>query len=402
MSKSVLFISDLDLWSLGQGTGGPAMSRTVLAYRDAGWKVVFITSNFAQTNQNIDGIEIVRFDFKWLRALFKYKKIGFLARFLFWLFFPFKVYQLAKKADRKYHFSLVYGYEVTAMPAARMLATLWKRPMIARFQGTSYNVGWGTYFRFIRAWDHWVALRLPADLIIMTNDGTQGDKVLKQVGADLSKMRFWMNGVDKAKFLSYQGHSCTRVAGDNHLQLLTVSRLVWWKRVDWSIRSLAVVVKQIPDVRLSIIGDGEDKAALEKLAAELGVADKINFLGAVPHEKVKNYMYTTDIFLSLYDWSNVGNPLLEAMLLGACIITLNNGDTGSIIQNGRNGVLLGPDDFPAVAPAIIELLKDPKKRKTLSEGARNTAKEMFWEWNERLNAELNESESLINNWKKQV
>ena len=398
LEKSVLFVSDLDLWSLGQGTGGPALSRTVLAYRDAGWKVCFITSNSIKVNQEIEGIEIIRFDFKWIRYFFKYKKIGFVARLFFGVLFPFRVYLLARKANKTFRFSLIYGYEVFAMPSARILATLWKLPLIARFQGTSYNVGWGKRFRFIRAWDHWIGLRLPADLIIMTNDGTQGDKVLAYVGADLSKMRFWMNGVDKQDFLNFKGFD-NPFRKNSNFQLLTVSRLVGWKRVDWSIRALSIVHKTIPNVSLTIIGDGEERENLEKLVNELGLKEHVVFYGAVPHAEVKNYIFHADIFLSLYDWSNVGNPLLEAMLLGATIITLNNGDTSKIIQNNVNGILLDHFDFNSVPLAIIELLENSPKRKLISLGARSTAQELFWKWSERLNAELNESNNLVLKWK---
>jgi glycosyltransferase involved in cell wall biosynthesis len=397
LEKSVLFISDLDLWSLGQGTGGPALSRTVLAYRDAGWKVCFVTSNSIESNQEIEGIEIIRFDFKLIRFFFKYKKIGFVARLFFGLLFPIRVYLLARKANKTFRFSLIYGYEVFAMPSARILATLWKLPLIARFQGTSYNVGWGKRFRFIRAWDHWIGLRMPADLIIMTNDGTQGDKVLEYVGADLNKMRFWRNGVDKQDFLSFKGFD-NPFRKDGNFQLLTVSRLVGWKRVDWSIRALSIVHKTIPNVSLTIIGDGEERESLEKLVYDLNLSEHVIFYGAVPHTEVKNHIFHADIFLSLYDWSNVGNPLLEAMLLGATIITLDNGDTGKIIQDNVNGILLNHDDFNSVPPSIIELLENTEKRDLLSLGARNTAKELFWEWSERLNAEIFESNSLVSRW----
>ena len=80
-----------------------------------------------------------------------------------------------------------------------------------------------------------------------------------------------------------------------------------------------------------IKGDGPERKILEQLSNKLGIKQYIRFEGASPHNEVPKYFATADIFLSFYDWSNVGNPLLEAMMGGKCIVTLNNGDTGRFI-----------------------------------------------------------------------
>ena len=94
------------------------------------------------------------------------------------------------------------------------------------------------------------------------------------------------------------------------------------------------------------MGDGPKKTKLEQLTNKLGIKQNVRLERAVPHNKVLKYLAVTNIFLSFNDWSNMGNPLLKAMIAGKYIVTLNNGDTGRFIQNGYNGILLDYKNLP--------------------------------------------------------
>lgn len=143
------------------------------------------------------------------------------------------------------------------------------------------------------------------------------------------------------------------------------------------------------------MGGGPERECLDYLAHEMEVAPYVRFEGAVLHDQVTKYLDVVNIFLSFYNLSNVGNPLLEAMMAGKCIITLNNGDTGYFIQNGYNGVLLKYKDLPKLLQVIRELLKDEKRRNYLGVNARKFAEGHFWSWEERIKAEIKEVASLI-------
>lgn len=398
--KGILIISALDFWSMGEGKGGPALWRTLTGYAEHGWNVFFITSNRVQgSSPKLPvNLRVIRFDAPWLKRLMQIRKFSFFAKIIWWLYFQFGAFVKAICLARKHKFDIVYGYEIYGVPVAKVLSRLWRIPMVSRFQGTSFGVGWNNKkFRNLRAWEHLIGLRIPADLVIMTNDGTQGDKVLRELGVDMNRVRFWINGVDWKPFgiLPMQQEARGFLNIDAEDVLLTVSRLVSWKCVDRSIRVLPEVVKDFPSIFLVIVGDGPEREYLEQLARELGVAQCVRFEGAVPHDKVPVYLAAADIFLSFYDWSNVGNPLLEAMMAGKCIVTLNNGDTGRFVQNGANGVLLEYGDLPRLPGVIKELLADEKRRERLGANARKFAEEHFWTWDERIEAEVAEVQKLI-------
>ena len=66
----------------------------------------------------------------------------------------------------------------------------------------------------------------------------------------------------------------------------------------------------------------------------------MRFVGAVPQADVMRYMHAADVFLAIADLSNVGNPLLEAMACGMCIVAVDAGDTRDLIVDGRTGRLV--------------------------------------------------------------
>lgn len=97
-------------------------------------------------------------------------------------------------------------------------------------------------------------------------------------------------------------------------------------------------------------------------------------------------------------WSldqNVGNPLLEAMSCGRCIFALNTGDTGGVIENGVNGIVVGVDELPRLPKIVCSLLRDPGLRRELGSKAREFAARRVWTWEERMQAEVSLVGELI-------
>jgi len=168
--KNLLIISALDFWSMGKGKGGPALWWTLKGYADRDWDVFFITSNRAQgrLSELPNNIHVLRFDAPWLKRLLQIRKLGFFFKAVWWLWFQWMSFIKAKRLHAKHKFDVVYGYEIYGVPVAKMLSKLWHVPIVSRFQGTSFGAGWvNKRFRKIRAWEHLIGLRIPADLVIV-------------------------------------------------------------------------------------------------------------------------------------------------------------------------------------------------------------------------------------------
>ncbi|MCK9392908.1 MAG: glycosyltransferase, partial [Syntrophales bacterium] len=244
---------------------------------------------------------------------------------------------------------VVYGggpHGVLATQIVKLLQPRRKLITVARFYGVwdlyTETISGGKWFRFIFNFATCAALYIRSHLKIITNDGTHGDKALNFIrSSNGESLRFYVNGIDEYSIdpSDLIGLKESLKIG-NVFSAVCITRLVTSKRVDLCIKVTAAVVNKygVSDFKLIIVGDGSERDRFEKLAIDLCVANHIVFVGAVDNRCVKNYLEISDIFLSTYRISNVGNPLLEAIRANKIIFTLNNGDTSAWIKHRENGL----------------------------------------------------------------
>lgn len=168
------------------------------------------------------------------------------------------------------------------------------------------------------------------------------------------------------------GH--TRPAGDP-LRLLFVGRLIYYKGVDVLLRALVYV----NDVTLQVVGDGPNRGALAVLASEVGVADRVQFLGSVPDSELAACYSAADVFVlpSVSRAEAFGMAMTEAMANGLPAISTALGTgTDWVNLDGRTGLVVPPADVDALA-AAIETLRDPALRSRLGTEAERRAASLF-------------------------
>ncbi len=398
-AKNILFITNLHLWSLDKGKGGAAFYNTVLGYKRHGWNIWIVSTGGGIPDGLVDvdrKFEEVypRLDRLWRN---KNRMVSILARFfrllLINLFYLRKGSQILRGSKRM----IIYAYEVDSVYSAKKLSKWFKVPFVTRFQGTKHADTSDSWISKIRKAPHLTAMATASDLCIMTNDGTKGLRALERFGNRSRKVLFWRNGVSKvAQEMFSDREKFRREFGfSDFFVFLCVSRLVNWKRVERSIVALARISEDFPRSKLVIVGDGEAKVELVELVRELGIENRVEFVGAVAQDQVSKYMIAADVFLSFYDLSNVGNPLMEAMMCGKPILTLDVGDTGELIVNGKNGILLSPDKLDDIPIYMANIIRDTQLFERLSKGAFESARTEFWSWEERIDAEVKEVGSLV-------
>jgi glycosyltransferase involved in cell wall biosynthesis len=319
----------------------------------------------------------------------------------FALLFPWLAARRAEAILRTNPVDVLYGYEVHGVLAVRRLRRRRQLPTVSRFQGTVMYPALSSRLSYLRKYEEVLALRAPADLYIMTDDGTRGDEVLARWNpGSRGRVRFWRNGLDLERLTPAspeEAQAERRGLGipEEAFVLVMATRLARWKRVDRALRAMPLVRAVLPEALLLVLGDGEERANLQRLARHLSLGEAVRFAGAVPQSEVARYMRAADLFLSLNDLSNAGNPLLEAMACGKAIVTLDTGDTRDLIRDGETGRLLSAGDSEAVATAVVDLARDPSLRRRLEEGAQEYARSRFWTWEERMAAEVAELERLV-------
>lgn len=268
-------------------------------------------------------------------------------------------------------------------------------PLITRFYGIwNMHTKKDNCINRIRYYPKLQAYGVEADVVLMTNDGTRGDEVLKRVGNKSRKILFWRNGVDIPS-ISEAAAGAALPIDEKGKVLMTLCRLQAGKRVNLAVDALNETLKRYPNTTLVICGYGNERDNLEKQVNALGLTEHVVFTGRIPHAEVYSYLQKTDIFLSLYSASNLGNPLFEAMRCGRAIITLDVGTTNTVIEDGVNGVLLPADRIDRLPGEICRLLADDAERARLGANALRYAGENFWTWDERVAAEIREVEALL-------
>jgi glycosyltransferase involved in cell wall biosynthesis len=404
----ILMISALEVWALrGQG-GAPSLFKTLEGLGRRGHQVDFVSSKIGANHHHgapkqvpppIEGVTFHLFDLPSLGQL-PAPLPGIVAKadqkVRFAALFPYLAARESRRLLASKRYDLLYGYEVHGLLAQRLVRRGHDLPLVARFQGTVMHPYLGRPLSLARRLEEVAALKTPADLYVMTNDGTQGDEVLARLNtASAGKVRFWRNGLDFAQVRApseAEALESRRALGlaDDDFVLVTSARLARWKRIDRAIDAVALLRDRHGTVaRLIVVGDGEERANLEAQVDELGLRDRVRFTGAVPQSEVTRYLWAADIFLSLNELSNVGNPLLEAMRTGCCIVTLDEGDTRDLVQNDATGLLLPAAGAPStIASAIAQLAADSERRDRLGAGALAFATENFWSWQERIDAEV--------------
>jgi glycogen synthase len=139
---------------------------------------------------------------------------------------------------------------------------------------------------------------------------------------------------------------------------------------------LAAFARLPADLQLLLVGDGPDRAALQRRAQRCG--GRVHFTGFVPHAQVPAVLSHVDLLVlpSLYE--DLSSALIEAMATGLPVVASRVGGTADLVRHGVNGLLVAPRDAGALAAAISQVLADPAAAARMSAAARHTAAGYAW------------------------
>ena len=157
--------------------------------------------------------------------------------------------------------------------------------------------------------------------------------------------------------------------------LLTVARLMSaergeYKGVDTVIEAMPEVLAAFPGVRYVIVGDGDDRPRLERLANRTGVQDRVTFTGAVDAAALRGFYEACEIFVMPSRTEGFGIVFLEAMAVGKPVIGGNHGGTPEVWADGTAGFLVDHGDVRALAGRLKLLLGDVELRSRMGAAGR--------------------------------
>lgn len=176
------------------------------------------------------------------------------------------------------------------------------------------------------------------------------------------------NGVDLERF-----RALSKVEARRKLQLNADSKIIIFvgnlyqiKGVRYLIEEMKVIKQECPEVQLLLVGDGVDRRVLEQLVDKLNLGQCVTFIGAIPNERVPDYLCASDLFV-LPSFSE-GFPVtfLEAMACGLPILATRVRGLPEIIRDGENGFLVEPRSGIQLAEKALFILRNDNMRDMMS------------------------------------
>ncbi len=182
----------------------------------------------------------------------------------------------------------------------------------------------------------------------------------------------WTGGVDTEEF---------KPAVDGEEKDGQVPKIIWvgglhsTKRIDLQLRVLRLVLRAIPEARLVLVGDGNEKTPLLKSAEDLGVASSVEFLGTKPN--IAELLRSATLFLSCSEGEGLPTVLMEAQAVGLPVVASDIGPHREVLAPDLHPFLFNLECPEKGAVNVSKLLSDAKLRRRLGLAARQFVVERF-------------------------
>jgi len=252
-----------------------------------------------------------------------------------------------RRIQRDFDFDLIDAqYYYPDGVAAALIARQLDKPFVVTARGTDINLmpSYAIPRRLIR----WTAGQAGASIGVCR---ALMDS-LQALDADPKKLNVLRNGVDLHCFQPVDPAAArARLGLATGRWLVSVGWLIERKGHDIAIKALA----KLPGVRLAIIGEGELRGPLEKLSVQLGVADRVIFVGALPQAALRDWYGAADALVLCSSREGWANVLLEAMACGTPVVATSIWGTPEVVQNTTVGRLMSERSPAALAEAIADL-----------------------------------------------
>ena len=212
---------------------------------------------------------------------------------------------------------------------------------------------------------------------LLTANSSDLRDAVAPLGADLTRFDMIIYGTDPAALRPDAAGSATLRAklgvDDQTVVVLCVGRMVPKKGFDILIRALADPRVRAQPVVAVMVGEGDDKADWQALASQLGVADRLRWVGNVPKTEIGRYYNVAD-FLAMPSVSKPADGLnvcvLDAMSCAKPVIGTTVAGNPLAIVDGVTGILIAEQDETALADAILQLVADPSLRQRMGAASR--------------------------------
>ncbi len=162
-----------------------------------------------------------------------------------------------------------------------------------------------------------------------------------------------------------------RAFGLNGATVAFAGRLTAQKSLGRALEAVA----EANGVRLVIAGDGPEREPLERRARELGLGDRVWFIGAQPRERIVELFRAADATILSSSWENFPHTVVEALAVGTPVLAMDAGGVAEVVRDGVNGLLVPAGDTRALAAAVRRYFEDAELRERLRTAAAESVRD---------------------------
>jgi glycosyltransferase involved in cell wall biosynthesis len=187
---------------------------------------------------------------------------------------------------------------------------------------------------------------------------------LLSLGSQPDKTSIIYNGIDTDEFSPQKADKAlkSKLGVAESPTVICIRHLRPLYNVEMLVRAIPLVLKQAPQTRFIIGGDGDQRSYLENLANTLGVAQNVRFIGYIPHDELPAYLASADIYVSTSRSDSTSLSLQEAMSCEMAPVVTDLPANREWITDGENGFIVPQEDYQALADKIVYLLNNGEIR----------------------------------------
>ncbi len=203
------------------------------------------------------------------------------------------------------------------------------------------------------------------------SDSTRQDLVRRGIAADhVSVVRC---GLDQGSY------AVTTPPSDRAPVIAFLGRLRKYKGAQHVLHAFPTVLERVPEARLDVIGDGPYRSDLERLAARLGIGERVRFRGALSHDAKVAALNEAQIATCPSPKEGWGLTVIEANACGAPVVASRSPGLVESVRDGETGILVPHGESSALAEALVRLLRDRDARLRMADAGIRWARTFDWE-----------------------
>ena len=287
---------------------------------------------------------------------------------------PMGLYQFARLAWflRREKFEVVHTHDLWSNLMGIVTARLAGIPAIISSRRDLAHFDW-----YQGKKRHWLRRLQNLSNVIVANATPIRDALISEDKFSPAKLRVIHNGVDTGKFQRAKPDRERLVPGLGQQTLIVLVGNMHSdvKGHPWLIAAAPAVLKEFPQTRFVLAGDGDARPQFEEQAARLGVQQSFSFLGR--RSDIPDLLASCDIAVLPSRAEGLPNAVLEYMAAGLPTIASRVGGNSELIEDGVTGLLVQSEDAEALSSALLRLLRDPELARHMAENGKRVAVENY-------------------------